>query len=170
MQPNAIVPIERIERAIHIIRNQKVILDADLAYLYGVETKELNRAVKRNRSRFPGDFMFKLGKMEVETLRCQNGTSKHGGRRYLPYAFTEQGVAMLSSVLNSERAIRVNIEIMRAFAAMRKMLVSHHELVKKVEAMERKYDARFAVVFKALKQLIMPPEVKKRPIGFRIEK
>jgi ORF6N domain-containing protein len=121
-----LVPIERVERLIHLARGEKVLLDADLARLYGVETKALNRAVKRNRSRFPQDFMFQLTADDAEALRCQIGTSKagRGGRRYLPYAFTEQGVAMLSSVLRSERAVQVNVAIMRAFVGLRRMLAS----------------------------------------------
>ena len=136
----ALVPVDQIERAILLIRGQKVLLDEDLAELYGVETKNLVRAVKRNLDRFPEDFMFPLTPEEYESLRCQNGTSKtpgRGGRRYLPYAFTEQGVAMLSSVLRSPRAVQVNIEIMRAFVRLRQFLASHEELARKVADMDQ---------------------------------
>ena len=164
------IPIERIARAIVLIHGQKVMLDADLAELYGVETKALNRAVKRNIGRFPGDFMLQLTREEAERLRYQIGTLKTGRgrhRKYRPYAFTEQGVAMLSSVLHSERAVRVNIEIMRAFVQLRQMLSSHADLAHKLAALERKYDAQFKVVFDAIRELMAPPEPpRKRPIGF----
>jgi len=163
-----LIPIERIERAIFLIRGQKVMLDLDLAALYGVETKMLNRAVRRNIDRFPEDFMFQLTKEEFENLRCQFGTSRlWGGRRYPPYVFTEQGVAMLSSVLNSKRAIKVNVEIMRAFVRLRQMLASNEELARKLDALEKKYDAQFKIVFDAIRELMEPPEAKpKRKIGF----
>src|SRR6185369_5985925 len=141
-----LIPLERIERAILLIRGQKVILDTDLAALYGVETGALNRAVKRNLSRFPSDFMLQLTLEEVKILKCQIGISSsgHGGRRRsLPYVFTEQGVAMLSSVLNSDRAVAVNIEIMRAFVRLRQMLATNAELARKLEALEKKYDTQF---------------------------
>jgi len=145
-------------------------LDSDLARLYEVETKTLNRAVKRNIARFPGDFMLQLTREEAERLRCQIGTLKTGRgrhRKYRPYAFTEQGVAMLSSVLRSERAVRVNIEIMRAFVQLRQMLSSHADLARKLAALEKKYDAQFKVVFDAIRELTTPPEPpKKRRIGF----
>ncbi len=164
----SLIPIERIERAILLIRRQKVMLDADLAELYGVETRVLVQAVKRNMERFPEDFMFQLSHEEFAILRSQSVTSSDwGGRRYPPYAFTEQGVAMLSSVLRSQRAILVNIEIMRAFIRLRQMLASHVELARKLDALERKYDAQFKVVFEAIRQLMAPPEPKRRPIGFR---
>jgi hypothetical protein len=163
---NAAIPIERITRAILLIRGQKVIPDTDLAELYDVETKALNRAVKRNIERFPPDFIFELTKVEAERLRRQSGTSKRGGRRYRPYAFTEQGVAMLSSVLHSERAVRVNIEIMRAFVQLRQMLSSHADLARKLEALENKYDAQFKVVFDAIRELMTPPDPPRRRIGF----
>jgi len=165
----ALVPPERIERSILLIRHHKVMLDADLAALYGVETKQLVRAVKRNISRFPDDFMFQLSKNEFENLRYHFGTtSQWGGRRYPPYAFTEQGVAMLSSVLKSKRAVQVNIEIMRTFVRLRRILGSHAELARKLDALEKKYDAQFKVVFDAIRQLMTPPEPKRRPIGFRV--
>lgn len=164
----SLVPVERIERAILLVRKQKVMLDADLAALYGVETKVLVRAVKRNINRFPADFMFQLNKEEFNDLRFHFGTSSDwGGRRYPPYAFTEQGVAMLSSVLRSQRAIQVNIEIMRAFIRLRQMLASHAKLARKLDALEKKYDAQFQEVFEAIRQLMAPPEPKRRSIGFR---
>ncbi len=168
----AVIPIERITRAIVLVHGQKVMLDADLAALYGVETKALNRAVKRNIGRFPGDFMFQITAEEAERLRYQIGTLKTGRgqhRKYLPYAFTEQGVAMLSSVLHSERAVRVNIEIMRAFVQLRQMLSSHADLARKLAALEKKYDAQFKVVFSAIRALMVPPEKPQRSIGFRVE-
>jgi len=160
---------EKIEKAIYLIRGEKVMLDRDLAGLYGVETKVLNRAVKRNLQRFPLDFMFQLTAEEVENLRCQIGTSssKHGGRRYLPYVFTEQGVAMLSTVLNSERAVLVNIEIMRAFVNLRQMLASNTELSRRLDELESKYDKQFRVVFVAIRQLMAVPR-KRKEIGFRL--
>ena len=165
-----LVPPERIERSILLIRGHKVILDADLAALYGVETKQLIRAVKRNLPRFPDDFMFQLNGEEFENLRFHFGTSSQwGGRRYAPYAFTEQGVAMLSSVLHSRRAIQVNIEIMRAFVRLRRILASHADLARQLDSLEKKYDTQFRVVFDAIRELMKPPEKKKRPIGFLVE-
>jgi hypothetical protein len=148
-----------------------VLLDVHLAALYGVMTKRLNEQVRRNRSRFPEDFMFQLTSEEAESLRSQFATSNkgRGGRRYAPYVFTEQGVAMLSTVLNSERAIQVNIEIMRAFVRLRQMLASNAQLARKMSALEKKYDAQFKVVFDAIRQLMAPPEPKKRKIGFLVE-
>jgi phage regulator Rha-like protein len=166
----SLIPVDRIEKAILLIHGQKVMLDADLAELYGVETKMLVRAVKRNINRFPTDFMFQLSKEEFDNLRFHFGTSSYwGGRRYPPYAFTEQGVAMLSSVLRSQRAIQVNIEIMRAFIRLRKMLASHVELARKLDALEKKYDAQFKQVFEAIRRLMAPPEPRRRTIGFRKE-
>jgi phage regulator Rha-like protein len=166
----SLIPVDRIEKAILLIHGQKVMLDADLAELYGVETKMLVRAVKRNINRFPTDFMFQLSKEEFDNLRFHFGTSSYwGGRRYPPYAFTEQGVAMLSSVLHSQRAIQVNIEIMRAFIRLRQMLASHVELARKLDALEKKYDAQFKQVFEAIRRLMAPPEPKRRTIGFRKE-
>ncbi len=142
-------------------------LDADLAALYGVDTRTLVQAVRRNVERFPVDFMFQLTKPEFEDLRSQIVISSWGGRRYPPYAFTEQGVAMLSSVLRSERAIRVNIEIMRAFVELRRMQASHADLARKLFSMEKKYDKQFKVVFEAIRDLMAPPELEKRGrIGF----
>ena len=168
----------RIAPGIVAIRGERVMLDVDLARLYGVPTKALNRAVKRNLERFPEDFMFQLTKDEAENLRHQIGTSssgspsdvvsRWGGRRYLPYVFTEQGVAMLSSVLRSRRAILVNIEIMRAFVQLRRMTDSVADLRRKVDLLERKYDAQFRDVFDAIRALMTPPVGgAKRRIGFR---
>ncbi|NUN97782.1 MAG: ORF6N domain-containing protein [Candidatus Omnitrophica bacterium] len=156
----------RIEQAILLIRGHRVLLDEDLASLYGVSTGRLNEQVKRNRRRFPEDFMFQLTPKEWDNLRSQFATSSWGGRRYPPHAFTEQGVAMLSSVLQSDRAIEVNIEIMRAFVRMRQVLASHAELARKLAALERKYDKRFQAVFEAIRQLMTTPVTKLRPIGF----
>jgi hypothetical protein len=163
------IPMERIERAILLIRDQKVMLDTHLAALYEVEVKVLNQAVKRNIKRFPKDFMFQLSAEEAELLKSQNVTLKTGRgkhRKYLPYVFTEQGVAMLSSVLRSERAVHVNIEIMRAFVRLRQILSSNVELARKLNAFEKKYDAQFKVVFDALRQLMAPPTKPRRRIGF----
>ena len=164
---DSLVPPERIVRSILHIRGHKVLLDADLAELYGVETRTLIQAVKRNLDRFPPDFMFQLTEDEHGALRSQIGISNgRGGRRYPPYAFTEQGVAMLSSVLRSPRAVQVNIEIMRAFVRLRQLLASHEDLSRKLAEMEEKYDAHFKVVFLALRKLMMPPPDQKGPIGF----
>jgi hypothetical protein len=143
-------------------------LDSDLALLYGVETRILVRNVKRNLERFPTHFMFQLTREENEHLRSQVGISKpgRGGRRYLPYAFTEHGVAMLSSVLHSKRAIQVNIAIIDTFVRLRRMLATHVELARKLAALEKKYDAQFKVVFDAIRQLMEPPPAKRRSIGF----
>ena len=165
---------DRIEYAILPIRGERVMLDADLAALYGVSVKALNQAVKRNRKRFPGDFMFQLKLKEAAALRSQSVTLDRGRgryRKYLPYAFTEQGVAMLSSVLRSERAVRVNIAIMRAFVRLRQLVVSHAGLKRRLDALERKYDSQFKVVFDAIRALMEPerPPGPARRIGFRTE-
>lgn len=203
---SSIIPVERIEKAILFLRGKKVMLDSDLAELYGVETKVLNLAVRRNIERFPDDFMFQLTEEEWEILRFQFGTSKYndiasssenqrpddilrfqietskyddiksqgddvnigsGGRRYLPYAFTEQGVAMLSSVLRSDRAVKVNIEIMRAFVNLREMIASNQALSHRLDELEKKFDGQFRIVFDAIRQLMAPPEKEKGKIGFR---
>lgn len=162
-----IVPVEIIEQKIYVIRGEKVMIDFDLAVLYSVQTKQLKRAVSRNIDRFPIDFMFELTKDEYEALRRHFGTLKRGRHsKYLPYAFTEQGVSMLSSVLNSKRAIQVNIAIMRTFTKLRQLIGNHKDLKRKVEEMEKKYDKQFHVVFAALKRLLEEPEKKKKPIGF----
>ena len=165
----SIVPVERIEKSILLIRGQKVMLSIDLANLYEVEQRALIQAVKRNIKRFPDDFMFQLAWEEVQALRSQfvilkQGIGKHS--KYLPYAFTEQGVAMLSSVLRSERAVQVNVEIMRAFVKLRQIIASNIELARKLEDLEKKYDSQFKIVFDAIRQLMVPPKKKKRPIGF----
>jgi len=160
------VSIEKITGKIYFIRGQKVIMDRDLAKLYDVETKVLKQAVKRNIKRFPSDFMFELTKEEFQNLRSQFVTSSWGGSRYVPMVFTEQGVAMLSSVLNSERAIQVNIQIMRAFTQLRRMLATHGGLKRKIEAMEKKYDEQFAIVFEAIQQLLEEDEKPKKKIGY----
>jgi alpha-ketoglutarate-dependent taurine dioxygenase len=167
-----IVPPQRIEKSIFLIRGQKAMLDADLAELYQVSTKVLNQAVKRNEDRFPADFMFELTPEAFTALRSQivtleSGRGRH--RKYLPHAFTEQGVAMLSSVLRSKRAVSVNIEIMRAFVRLREILATHKDLANKLEILERKYDAQCKVVFDAIRRLRTPPEPKKRKIGFLVK-
>mgnify|MGYP001062529320 CR=1 FL=1 len=178
----SLIPAERIERSILLLRGQKVMLDKDLASLYGVETKTVNQAVKRNLERFPHDFMFQLTWEETENWRSQSVISnpsedvvsrsqsvtlKRGQNpKYKPYAFTEQGVAMLSSVLRSPQAVAVNIEIMRAFVRLRAMLASHADLARKLDALERKYDAQFKVVFDAIRQLMTPPPPKNAEHGF----
>ncbi len=167
------IPEERIERIILFVRGQKVIIDADLAVLYDVPTKALNQAVKRNSKRFPADFMFTLNQEEFENLRFHFGTSSQwGGRRYFPYAFTEQGVAMLSSVLHSGRAIEVNIMIMRAFVKLREMIASNKDLARRLDGLEKKYDTQFKVVFEAIRELMKPPKLPvppKRKIGFALK-
>ncbi|MGC9598920.1 MAG: ORF6N domain-containing protein [Minisyncoccia bacterium] len=171
--PPAGIPAEIVERRILLIRGRKVMLDRDLAELYGVPTFRLNEAVKRNTRRFPEDFMFQLVEGEVKSLTSQFAMSKpgRGGRRTLPYVFTEQGIAMLSSVLNSERAIAVNILIMRVFVKLRELMASHQELARRVEELERKYRAHGETIndiFRAIKDLLAPPEDKKgeKPMGF----
>ena len=174
---------EKLATLVHYLRREKVILDSDLAELYGVPTKALNQAVQRNLGRFPSDFMFQLTENEEANLRSQIVTSKnaeanlgfqsgrassHGGRRTLPYAFTEQGVAMLSSVLRSQRAVEVNIAIMRTFVQLRRLMDSNRDLARRIEAMETRYDEQFSPVFDAIKQLISEDKTRKakRPIGF----
>ncbi len=164
------IPSEIIESKIFVVRKRKVMLDSHLAALYGVETKALLQAVKRNIMRFPEDFMFQLDKTEFTSLRSQIVTSNRGGTRYLPYAFTKQGVAMLSSVLHSERAIQVNIAIMRAFVKLREILSAHKELALKLKQLEmklEKHDEEIQAIFQAIAELMTPPPEKpKRPIGF----
>ncbi|MEW6187973.1 MAG: ORF6N domain-containing protein [Thermodesulfobacteriota bacterium] len=166
------VPVEIIEKKILLIRGQKVMLDADLAELYGISTKVLKQAVKRNNKRFPADFMFVLTYQEVRNLRSQfvtSSLSSWGGVRYSPMAFTEQGVAMLSSVLHSERAIEVNILIMRAFVKLREMIASNKDLARRLDELEKKYDEQFRVVFEAIRQLMASPAKPKRKIGFLLK-
>lgn len=172
---DGLIPSEIIERRIYMIRGRKVMLDSHLADLYQVKTSYLNKAVQRNHNRFPEDFMFRLTKEEVSNLRFQIGISSdgYGGARYFPYAFTEQGVAMLASVLRSPRAVAVNIAIMRAFVRLRQLLASNKELAEKVAEMEKKYDKQFKIVFDVLKQLMGPPPEPegdgKKPIGFVVK-
>ena len=163
------IPVDRIEKSIYLIRGQKVMLDSDLAALYEVTTKVLNQAVRRNGERFPQDFMFQLNRLEADELnRSQfvTGSQKHRNPRFRPYAFTEQGVAMLSSVLRSDRAALVNIAIMRAFVALRQMIASNAELARKLETLEKRYDRQFKVVFDAIRELMIPPEPQRKQIGF----
>ena len=174
----AIIPAERIERSIFLIRGQRVMLDRDLAVPYGVPTKVLNQAVKRNKGRFPEDFMFQLNHQEANSwwievvdarLRSQNVTLKRGQHmKYRPYAFTEHGILMLSSVLNSERAIQANIAIMRAFVRLRNIVATHADLAHKLEELEKKYDSQFKVVFDAIRQLMAPPAAGQKKIGFHL--
>ena len=171
--PVASVPTERIEWSILLIRGQKVMLDRDLAELYGVETRVLNQAVRRNIRRFPPDFMFQLSPEEFTKWRSQIVMSKRErmGLRRRPFAFTEQGVAMLSSVLNSDRAIDVNIAIMRAFVRLRELMATHKELARKIEELERRYDAQFRAVFDTIGELMQPAVIPlKRRIGFSVPK
>jgi hypothetical protein len=161
-----IVSVDSITSRIYLIRGLKVMIDRDLAELYGVETKRLKEQVRRNISRFPEDFMFILTNQEVRNLRSQIAISSWGGTRYIPMAFTEQGVAMLSSVLKSDRAIQVNIQIIRIFTRLRQMLAGHKELEKKIDAMEEKYDEQFRVVFEAIKQLLKEDKKPRKKIGF----
>jgi len=163
---------ELVGELIYLVRGQRVMFDSDLARLYGVETKAMNRAVRRNIFRFPEDFMFRLTNQEVEPLRCQIGTLKNsrgGHKKYKTYVFTEQGVAMLSSILHSERAIRVNVEIMRAFVRMRRYFISHEQVLKKLGELEKttaSHDEKIKNIFMLLRQMMLPPEKPKRLIGF----
>ncbi len=168
MQTKALVPVETIEQKILLIRGQKVMLDRDLALLYGVDTRVLNQAVKRNLKRFPSDFMFRLNENEaIGFSRSQFVILKKGKNiKYFPYAFTENGVAMLSSILNSERAIQVNIQIMRTFTKLRAIISTHKDLSRRLDELEKKYDNQFRVVFDAIRELMTPPEPKHRRIGF----
>ena len=165
-----LIPHEVIENKIFLLRGKKVMFDKDLATLYGVTTGALIQAVKRNIQRFPDDFMYQLTKQEFTVLISHFVISKgRGGTRQLPYAFTEHGILMLSSILNSERAVQVNIQIMRAFTKLREMLASHKELRKKIEALENKSDHQFQIVFNAIKGLLQPPPSKPKPsIGFHV--
>lgn len=175
--PQVSLPVDRIEKRILLIREQQVMLDTDLAELYEVETKVLNQAVKRNIKRFPDDFMIQLTKEEYEVLRSQTVTLESSGRgkhrKYMPYAFTEQGVAMLSSVLRSERAVEVNIQIMRAFVKLREVMATHKDLARKITELEKRHashDENFRVVFDAIRRLLEPPPAKKkRRIGFVVD-
>lgn len=166
----ALIPREKIEQKIFLIRGKKVMLDKDLAELYCVTTGNLNKAVKRNIDRFPDDFMFQLNKAETDSLRFQSGTLKRGEHsKYLPFAFTEQCVAMLSSVLTSKIAVQVNIQIIRVFTKLREMIISNKELRQRLEEMERKYDTKFQVIFTALRKILEPKEEPQHQIGFDTE-
>jgi len=166
--PTKIILQEIIQNKIFLIRGKKVMLDKDLAELYGVTTSALIQAVKRNIKRFPRDFMYQITRQEVMSLKSHFVISKgRGGTRKLPFAFTEHGILMLSSVLNSERAILVNIEIMRTFTKLRELMAGHKELKHKIDEMEEKYDYQFKVVFEAIKQLLDPPPKSKEPLGFQ---
>lgn len=160
------ITVDVIAEKIFLIRGKRVMLDKDLAKLYEVDTSQLTRQVRRNIERFPYDFMLQLTPGELKNLMCHFGTSSWGGTRKLPYAFTEQGVAMLSSVLRSRRAVLVNIQIMRAFTQLRRMLLTNVGLRRKIEEMEMKYDKQFAIVFQAIKQLLASPIERKKTIGF----
>jgi hypothetical protein len=161
------IPAERIENAILLIRGEKLILDSDLAALYGVETRALLQAVKRNRERFPSDFMIQLTLKESDSLRSQIVISKgRGGRRYLPYAFSEHGAIMAASVLNSKTAVETSVQVVRAFVRLRQMLASNKELAHKLIELERRYDTQFKVVFDAIRELMTTPEPKRKQIGF----
>lgn len=171
---NELIPLEIIQNKIYLIRSQKVMLDSDLAELYGVETKMLNRSVKRNLERFSEEFMFQLLDEELESLRCQFGTSKEtkGGRRYNPYVFTEYGVVMLSSILNSKRAIAVNIQVVKVFVKLKKAVLINTEIMNKIEEIEKRvsgHDEKFEIVIDAIRQILNPPEEPKKQIGFRVE-
>jgi phage regulator Rha-like protein len=164
------IPTERIEQRIFVIRGQRVMLDSDLAELYGVETKYVVRAVKRNLARFPADFVFLLNSKELSILRCQIGTSRSwGGRRTPPYAFTEHGAIMLASVLNSERAIEASVFVVRAFVKLRSLLATHKEIAQKLTELERKltgHDEDIKTLFAAMRQLMAPPDTKTKRVGF----
>jgi len=165
-----LIPVERIVRTIVKLRGQNVMRDADLAALYKVTTKRLNEQVKRNRQRFPPDFMFQVTQAEYADLRSQSATSSpsaHGGRRSLPYVFTEHGAIMAATVLNSPRAVQMSVFVVRAFAGFRRMIQSHAELTKKLDELEAKYDDQFEVVFEAIRELMTPTTAKRRRIGFR---
>lgn len=159
--------IIKIETKILSLRGKQVIIDADLATLYEVETKILKKAVRRNRERFPDDFMFELTQEEEENLRSQNGTSSHGGKRYVSFAFTQEGIAMLSGILRSEKAIKVNIDIMRAFVRLREYVLNYQDISIKFKELEKKYDRQFDVVFRAIDTLLNPIKRKKGQIGFK---
>jgi phage regulator Rha-like protein len=165
------IPMERIERAILLIRGEKVMLDSDLAEIYGVETKRVNEQVRRNLNRFPPDFMFQLDQKEWDSLRSQFATLKRGQhRKYLPYAFTEHGALMLANVLNSERAAQTSVQVVRAFVRLRQLLASNAELARKLASLEKKYDAQFKVVFEAIRKLMTPEPPKRREIGFHVKR
>jgi len=169
MPTQRVIPSERIEKYIYFVRGRKIMIDSDLARLYNVATKALVQAVKRNVERFPEDFMFQLNQSEAELMRSQSVTALKRNIRYLPYAFTQEGVSMLSSVLKSKRAIQVNITIMRVFVRLRAILSTHKDLARKLEELEKKYDTQFKQVFDAIRRLMSePPKIpESKPIGFR---
>ena len=166
----SIIPQEQIEKAVLVIRDHRVLLDSDLARIYGVSTKQLNQQVKRNIQRFPEDFMFQLTEIENESLRSQFSTSiSYGGRRTCPYVFTEHGTVMLASILNSSVAVNASIQVVRAFISLRKMLSSQVELARKLDFLERKYDHQFKVVFDAIRELTLIPDRPRKRIGIKQE-
>lgn len=169
MKQSTLIPAEVIERRILLVRGQKVMLDKHLAELYGVQTRDINKAVNRNIDRFPKDFMFQVTNNEFKNLMFHFGTSSWGGTRKRPRVFTEHGILMLSSVLRSKRAVQANIVIMRTFVRLRRMLASNESLSRKLKELEKKYDEQFQVVFEAIRQILTPPEKPKRPFGFSIE-
>lgn len=167
--PSTLIEIDAIAQQIHLIRGHRIMLDSDLAKLYGVETKVFNQAIKRNLERFPADFMFQLTTEEWADLKSQSVTSKtgSGGRRTLPYVFTEHGVLMSANVLNSTKAINVSIQVVRVFTRLRDMVLHHHELSLRLDELEARYDQNFQVVFEAIRQLMTPPPDDRGPVGFR---
>ncbi len=167
---NTLIPVERVESRIMQIRGERVIADADLAELFGVSTKRLNEQVKRNIARFPDDFMFQLSEQEFEDMRSQFATASKRNARYLPFVFTEHGAIMAANVLNSDSAIKASVQVVRAFIKLRQLVASNKELTRKVDQLERKYDANFKVVFDAIKKLMEPPQKVRRKIGFSASK
>ena len=169
MKQMSIIPTERVENRIFLIRRKKVMFDMDLAMLYGIQTKVLKQQVRRNLDRFPVDFMFQLNEKEFKIWRSQIVTSSHGGNKYRPFVFTEQGIAMLSSVLRSKKAINVNIQIMRTFVRLREIISTHKELREKIESIEKKYDVKFRIIFEVINKLLLQEENKvKKEMGFRV--
>lgn len=166
----SLIPVEKVERAILFIREMRIMIDADLATLYGVSTSRLNESVKRNRERFPNDFMFELTQLEHQSLRSQNSSLKRGKHsKYLPFAFTEHGAIMLASILRSPVAVNASIQVVRAFVKLREVLSSNSGLAKKFEELEKKYNKQFKVVFEAIRQLMSPEKTERKPIGYKIK-
>jgi hypothetical protein len=169
---NSLIPAHQIEQLIHLVRGHRVLLDSDLAAIYGVPTWRFNEQIKRNRKRFPSDFTFQLTKDEYEDLRSQTAISKRtgrGGRRYLPYVFTEHGAIMAASVLNSEKAVEMSVFVVRAFVRLRGLMIKHRELARRLDELENEYDHKFRVVFEAIRQLMREPVQEKKRIGFTTE-
>jgi len=165
----AMVPLQRVAMCIHLVRGQRIIVDADLAKIYGVTTKRLNEAVKRNRARFPSDFAFQFTRQELASMRSQIATASKRNVRFLPYAFTEHGAIMAATVLNSPQAVHMSVFVVRAFVKMRDALTGHRDLTRKLEELEKKYDNQFSLVFDAVRQLMNPPEPRRRKsIGFQV--